>query len=61
MRTWLNTALTKEEAEIFKAFLDENGIEYEASECYDMIHFEVNVNDYERIAIDEFIDDNFID
>lgn len=58
-RTWLNTEVTREESETFKDFLEENGIEYEASECYDMIHFEVNVNDYERNAINDFIDENF--
>lgn len=59
LRTWLNTELTKEESEVFKEFLDENDIEYEASECYDNIHFEVNVSAYERIMIDEFISENF--
>ena len=58
-RTWLNTEVTKEEAEILKDFLDENDIEYETSEVYDSIHFEINVNDYERNAVNDFIDENF--
>ena len=58
-RTWLNTEVTKEEAEMLKEFLDENDIEYETSEAYDLIHFEINVNDYERNAINDFIDENF--
>ena len=58
-RTWLNTEVTKEEAEILKDFLDENDIEYEASEAYDLIHFEINVNEYEKDAINCFIDENF--
>lgn len=58
-RTWLNTEVTKEEAEMLKDFLDENDIEYETSEAYDLIHFEINVNDYERNAINDFIDENF--
>lgn len=58
-RTWLNTEVTKEEAEILKDFLDENDIEYETSEAYDLIHFEINVNEYEKDAINCFIDENF--
>lgn len=58
-RTWLNTEVTTEEAEMLKEFLDENDIEYETSEAYDLIHFEINVNDYERNAINDFIDENF--
>lgn len=58
-RTWLNTEVTKEEAEMLRDFLDENDIEYETSEAYDLIHFEINVNDYERNAINDFIDENF--
>ena len=59
MRKWLNTELTKDEAEMLKDFLDENDIEYEASEAYNLIHFEINVNEYEKEAINEFIDENF--
>lgn len=58
-RTWLNTEVTVEEAEILKDFLDENDIEYETSEAYDLIHFEINVNEYEKDAINCFIDENF--
>lgn len=58
-RTWLNTEVTTEEAEMLKEFLDENDIEYETSEAYDLIHFEINVNEYEKDAINCFIDENF--
>lgn len=58
-RTWLNTEVTKEEAEMLKDFLNENDIEYETSEAYDLIHFEINVNEYEKDAINCFIDENF--
>lgn len=58
-RTWLNTEVTKEEAEMLRDFLDENDIEYETSEAYDLIHFEINVNEYEKDAINCFIDENF--
>ena len=59
MRKWLNTELTKDEAEMLKDFLDENDIEYEVSEAYNLIHFEINVNEYEKEAINGFIDENF--
>lgn len=59
MRKWLNTELTKEEAEMLKDFLNENDIEYETSEAYNLIHFEINVNEYEKEAINGFIDENF--
>ena len=58
-RTWLNTEVTKEEAEMLRDFLDENDIEYETCEAYDLIHFEINVNEYEKDAINCFIDENF--
>jgi hypothetical protein len=58
-RTWLNTEVTVEEAAMLKDFLDENEIEYEASEAYNLIHFEINVNEYEKEAINGFIDENF--
>lgn len=58
-RTWLNTEVTTEEAEMLRDFLDENDIEYETSEAYDLIHFEINVNEYEKDAINCFIDENF--
>ena len=44
---------------MLKDFLDENEIEYEASEAYNLIHFEINVNEYEKEAINGFIDENF--
>jgi hypothetical protein len=58
-RTWLNTEVTKKEAEMLREFLNENDIEYETSEAYDLIHFEINVNDYEKNAVNDFIDENF--
>lgn len=58
-KTWLNTEVTVEEAEMLRDFLDENDIEYETSEAYDLIHFEINVNEYEKDAINCFIDENF--
>lgn len=59
LRGWMNTYLLESEADIFRDFLNENDIYYEASECGDGIHFEVYVDTYERVIIDEFIAENF--
>lgn len=56
-RTWLNTNVTKRQAELLSSFLYENDIEFEESEYYDRVHFEVNVDEYERDAIDSFLDE----
>ena len=58
LRTWVNTELDRKEADMLKGFLDENEIEYEASECYDVIHIEINVNEYERQAVEEWMEEN---
>lgn len=57
MKTWLNTEVTKEQAELLGSFLYENDIDFEESECYDKVHFEVNVDEYERDAINSFLDE----
>lgn len=58
LRTWVNTELEREEANKLEEFLNENDIEYEASEAYNLIHIEVNVNEYERQAIKEWMEEN---
>ena len=58
LRVWLNTELDEKEADMLKEFLDENEIKYEASECYDLIHIEINVNEYERQAVEEWMEEN---
>lgn len=57
MRRWLNTDVTRTQAELLGAFLYENDIEFESSECYDLVHFEIFVNEYEEDAINNFIDE----
>lgn len=46
-RTYKNVELVKETAEGFKRFLKAKGIHYEPSSCFDLVHFEVLVNDEE--------------
>lgn len=56
-RTWKNVELNKMDAERLGSFLYENDIEFEESECYDMVHFEVNVDEYEADAVNNFLDE----
>lgn len=57
MRQWLNTEVTRTQAELLESFLYENDIDFEESECYDKVHFEVNVDEYERDAVNSFLDE----
>ena len=56
-RTWKNVELNKMDAEKLGSFLYENDIEFEESECYNMVHFEVNVDEYEEDAVNDFLDE----
>jgi len=55
-RHYCNVELNKEDAEKLKAFLKTNGIYFEPSSCYNLIHFEVKVNEAERKMVDDFLD-----
>jgi len=56
MRTWKSVELSKADADKFRVFLKENGIKYEASGCFNLIHFQVHVNDTETNNIDAFLE-----
>jgi len=56
-REWLNTNVTRRQAELLGNFLYENDIEFEESEYYDRVHFEVNVDEYELDAVNSFLDE----
>ena len=50
------TELTRDEADLFRHFLKANGIRYEASECYNLIHFTIPIDsDATEMAIAEFL------
>lgn len=56
MRKWLNTELDSfTESVAMHNFLKEAGIEYEASHCDNLVHFEVFVNKEEEKEVDAFI------
>lgn len=54
-KNWLSVNLNKEVAKAFRSFLKALGIKYEASENYELIHFEVLVDDDELDICDEFL------
>ena len=56
-RKWLNVELSQADANELKDFLNDNDIEFESSECYDEIHFEVLVDEYEKKAVNDFLNE----
>lgn len=56
MKHWYNVELNKEDAEKFKKYLKANGIYFEPSSCYNLIHFEVKVDEAELKMVDEFLE-----
>jgi len=56
-RTWKNVELNQNDANELKDFLNDYDIEFESSECYDKIHFEILVDEYESEAINDFLDE----
>ena len=55
-RKWLNVELTVGNTMTFTEFLRNNNIKYETSECYNLIHIEVYVNENERNMCDVFLE-----
>ena len=53
---WVNTELPKEMADKFKAYCKKNNIIYEASECFNLIHFECFMDETQVIKANAFID-----
>lgn len=56
MKNFYNVEINKEDAEKFKAYLKENGIYFEPSSCYNLIHFEVKVDETELKKVNEFLE-----
>lgn len=54
-RVWYGVELTVDNAEVFKYYLRENGIKYEPSSCYNLIHFEAYMTNEERKAANNFL------
>ena len=56
MKNFYNVELNKEDAEKLKAYLKENGIYFEPSSCYNLIHFEVKVDEKELEKVNGFLE-----
>lgn len=54
-RRYYSVELNKEDAEKLKAFLKSKEIYFEPSSCYNLIHFEVKVNEAELKMVDDFL------
>lgn len=56
MRKFYSVELDKAKAERFKVYLRANGIYFEPSSCYNLIHFEVRLNDAELKMVNEYLE-----
>ena len=56
MKKWYSVEPNKADAEEFKVFLKLNGIYYEPSSCYNLIHFEIKADANEVKKVDNFLE-----
>lgn len=56
MKKYYNVELNKDDAEKLKTFLKLNEIYYEPSSCYNLIHFEMKMDEAEVKMVDEFLE-----
>lgn len=56
MRKFYSVELNKADAEKLKTFLRYNGIYFEPSACYNLIHFEIKLNEAELKMVDGFLE-----
>lgn len=56
MKSFYSVELNKEDAEKLKEYLKVNGIYFEPSSCYNLIHFEVKMDDAELKMVNNFLE-----
>lgn len=56
MKNFYSVELGKDNAEKLKAFLKAEGIYFEPSSCYNLIHFEIKVDDAELKMVNDFLE-----
>ena len=56
MKRFYNVELNEENAEKLKAYLKENGIYFEPSACYNLIHFEIKADEAELEKVNKFLE-----
>lgn len=57
MKRFYGVELNKEDAEKLKVYLKENGIYFEPSACYNLIHFEIKVDEAELEKVNKFLEE----
>ena len=57
MKHFYNVELNKDDAEKLKAHLKENGIYFEPSSCYNLVHFEIKVDEAEAEKVNKFLEE----
>ena len=57
MKAFYNVELNKDNAEKLKTYLKENGIYFEPSACYNLIHFEIKADETELEKVNKFLED----
>lgn len=56
MRKFYNVELNKADAEKLKAYLKDNGIYFEPSACYNLVHFEIKMNEAELKMVNDYLE-----
>lgn len=56
MKEYYNVELNKDDAEKLKAFLKSEGIYFEPSSCYNLIHFEIKMDEAELKKVNAFLE-----
>ena len=56
MKKWYSVELNKDEAEKMKTYLKANGIYFEPSSCYNLIHFEIKADEKEIKKVGDFLE-----
>lgn len=56
MKKYYNVELNKDDAEKLKAYLKAEGIYFEPSSCYNLIHFEIKVDEEELKKVNDFLE-----
>lgn len=57
-KVWYSIDMTKEKAEKFKLYLRDHDIQFEPSECYNLIHFECFMTEKELDLANEWLEKN---
>ena len=56
MKKFYGVELNREDADKLKVYLKANGIYFEPSECYNLIHFEIKMDEAEFEKVNKFLE-----